>query len=177
MAPVPSQEIYLKKHPGERIADFYTLLKDPKVTQLLNFPFPGSLEEAEQILRARIQNAGLFFGVFLSASPTYIGFAELIPGPNSTAEMGYVLSSTYWGKGYGTEVSKLLVKMGFEELGYGKIIAHCDVENYASERLMIKCGMQKERVIPHHRYIRGQWRDSLRYAIEKSDYSPPSFNK
>ncbi|MBQ8135770.1 MAG: GNAT family N-acetyltransferase [Clostridia bacterium] len=59
---------------------------------------------------------------------------------DKTAEIGYVLSKKYWGKGYVTEAYKAVIDELFRN-GFTKIIAAHHVDNPASGRVMEKCGM------------------------------------
>lgn len=64
-----------------------------------------------------------------------------ITDDNKTAEIGYVLSKKYWGKGYITEVCKAVIDELFRN-GFTKITAAHHVDNPASGRVMEKCGMR-----------------------------------
>ena len=58
-----------------------------------------------------------------------------------TAEIGYVLSHNYWGRGYMTQALKRVILELFKD-GFDKIIAKHHIENIASGRVMEKCGMK-----------------------------------
>ena len=61
--------------------------------------------------------------------------------PNRSAEVGYVVSPSYQGRGYATEALKRLISFGFEILGLSRISAVCMDGNAASLRVMEKCGL------------------------------------
>lgn len=75
-------------------------------------------------------------------SKKVVGLAglELLAGSNEI-EAGYILSREYWGRGFGTEILKGLIKYGFSQLQCEKIIAISVPENLASIKVMEKCGM------------------------------------
>jgi RimJ/RimL family protein N-acetyltransferase len=79
--------------------------------------------------------------------------------------MGYVLNKDYWGRGIATEAARALVRFGFETLNLHRIFATCFPENKASERVLQKCGMSLEGRLRENLLMRGEWRDSLLYAI------------
>ncbi len=91
------------------------------------------------------------------------------------AEIGYMLLPPYWGKGYGTNVAQLLIRMGFTELGLKKVTACCNANNIASEAVMKKCGMHREALLKAVRYKDGEWQDELRYAITYTDWSEKTY--
>ncbi|BBB89531.1 MAG TPA: GNAT family protein [Methylomusa anaerophila] len=109
-----------------------------------------------------------FFAVVLgngdiigSAGFTVISRSET----GGVANLGWVLAKDYWGKGYATEAARLLIDYCFNILGFHKVIARCDAQNKASERVMIRCGMIKEAEHKQHVYSNGTWRDRYEYAI------------
>ena len=57
-----------------------------------------------------------------------------------------------WGMGYATEAARLLVCVGFEQLGLNRIFSTCDVANAASARVLEKAGLQREATLEQHKY-------------------------
>ncbi|HXV78280.1 MAG TPA: GNAT family N-acetyltransferase [Candidatus Binatia bacterium] len=85
-------------------------------------------------------------------------------------ELGYVLARSYWGKGYMTEVLKGLVDWALKQEEIYRIWSVCDVDNFASARVMEKAGMKREGVLRRwsmHPTISDEPRDSYCYAITK----------
>ena len=96
-----------------------------------------------------------------------------MPVPTS-AELGYRLRKAAWGKGYGTEVSRALIRKGFTELGVRRVVASTYADNVGSRRVMEKAGMTFVRTF---RYDAGDpatqelWEgDDVEYAIEQADW-------
>ena len=56
--------------------------------------------------------------------------------------LGYRLRKAAWGKGYGTEVARALIRKGFTELGVQRVVATADRVNYGSRRVMEKIGLR-----------------------------------
>ncbi len=88
---------------------------------------------------------------------------------NKTGRRGMAVNPDYWNRGIATEAGRAILKFGFEELGLHRIFAMCDVENRASARVMEKCGMKYEGTLRDDALVRGEWRNSLLYAILESD--------
>ena len=74
--------------------------------------------------------------------------------------------------GYATEAARLLVCVGFEQLGLNRIFSTCDVANAASARVLEKAGLQREATLEQHKYARGQWWTSFLYAVRREHWSP-----
>lgn len=87
------------------------------------------------------------------------------------AELGYVLSPEYWGKGIITEAAGELMRLGFEEMGLVRVQARCFKENGASERVMQKLGMTYEGTLRKMMAFKGRHWDLKMYSILKEEYA------
>ncbi|MFN2640433.1 MAG: GNAT family N-acetyltransferase [Actinomycetota bacterium] len=145
---------------------------DPDVVRFMPWGPHTPIEVAEFLLAteaSRDENPRKKYemAVTLRETNEVIGGAgiRVMNGENRHGEIGYVLRRDAWGAGYGTEIAGLLLTFGFSKLALHRISAGCDVENYGSERVMQKNGMRLEGRFRHNVFRRGEWRDSLLYAI------------
>jgi ribosomal-protein-alanine N-acetyltransferase len=111
------------------------------------------------------------FAIVLKDSGELIGGGGIHPtDPHQTiADMGYTLAKKYWGQGYGTEAAQCMTDFGFQVLKLHRIWATCRPENFASARVLEKCGMIREGYLQKNIWQRDRWVDSLLYAIVKED--------
>ncbi|WP_075617962.1 GNAT family N-acetyltransferase [Paenisporosarcina indica] len=107
------------------------------------------------------------WGIEYKENGKFIGTIDFVWWqPNQKiAEIGYVISKDYWGKGLATEVAKEIIKFGFEEMNLVRIQARCDVENIGSARVMEKAGMSFEGIIRKGIFVKGKHRDLKMYSI------------
>jgi RimJ/RimL family protein N-acetyltransferase len=56
-------------------------------------------------------------------------------------ELRYDFLREYWGKGYGTEAAKAVVRYAFYKMGIPELYAAVHPENIASERIIKRIGM------------------------------------
>jgi len=63
---------------------------------------------------------------------------------NRSADIGYVLNRSYWGRGYMTEAARAILDAAFRKLNLHRVWATCDIRNRASYRVMEKLGMRRE---------------------------------
>lgn len=84
--------------------------------------------------------------------------------------LGYVINSKFWGRGYATEAACALARFAFDELGMEKLMATCDARNSASEGVMKKLGMHQEQKLIRDKYIKGGYRDTLVYSVDRSTF-------
>jgi RimJ/RimL family protein N-acetyltransferase len=146
------------------------LNSDPAVMHFLTGGKPLGREEIERELvgwlRYYEQSRG--FGVWAAverSSGTFIGGFALEPGeqaggPAGSAELGYRLHRSAWGKGYGTEGSRALIAKAFTELGIDRVFAQTMAVNTASRRVMEKAGLV---------YVR-TWHESWPDPIDGSEH-------
>ncbi len=81
------------------------------------------------------------------------------------ADVGYVLSKKFWGKGYTTEALNEVIKFGFEKLNANRIEAHCDEDNIASYKVMEKAGMKYEGTLRRKVLVKNKFVNMRFYSI------------
>ncbi len=81
------------------------------------------------------------YAVFHKETGDYVGLAKFVFTNPGVAEIGYVLHKTFWGQGYGTEISKRMVQLSEVKKGVTEIIALIDPDNIASRKILMKCGL------------------------------------
>ena len=107
----------------------------------------------------------------MKESGTFVGLAGLSLSYDKfkLGEIYYKLLPDHLGIGYATEVSKALIKSGFEDFKLHKVEAGVATENLKSIRVLEKSGMTREglrrKILP----IRGEWKDNYHYAIVEDD--------
>ncbi|VEU82133.1 GNAT family N-acetyltransferase [Acholeplasma hippikon] len=84
-------------------------------------------------------------------------------------EIGWFIQSSLYNKGYATEAAKLLKDYLFYVKGINRLQSLCHEENKASEKVMIKIGMQKEGTLRAARKLNGEYVNMLIYSIIKED--------
>ena len=86
------------------------------------------------------------YAVVRKSDNELIGSAVLMHLPDNP-EIGWTIHRNYWRKGYGTEMGIALLKLGFEELKFHRIIAKCHALNIASYKIMERIGMRREALL------------------------------
>ena len=88
-------------------------------------------------------NEGPFvYPVLLKVDKTNIGYVQLVPVEDGW-EIGYHIAKRYTGKGYAAEAVRAFLPVMMKEHHLKQIIGICVAENYASRRVMEKCGITK----------------------------------
>jgi RimJ/RimL family protein N-acetyltransferase len=94
---------------------------------------------------------------------------------NHCAEIGYWMEKSMRGKGIGTIAAKVITDYGLRTLGFRRIDGLADVENSASQKLLISAGYEKEGIL-RNKVTRDDGRqiDMALFATTDSTWSPLS---
>jgi RimJ/RimL family protein N-acetyltransferase len=110
-----------------------------------------------------------------TATGEFLGWFHFRPGGGTditNVDLGYRLHRSVWNKGYATEGSHALIRMGFTDLGVERVFAHTMTVNTASRRVLEKCGLTLVRTTPYEGtdVIEGSEHGEVEYALTKSEW-------
>lgn len=91
-----------------------------------------------------------------------------------SAMVWFALDPTHHGNGYVTEAVRGLLAHAFDEVKLHRVWGDCDPRNPASARVMERAGMRREGHLVQNVWIKGEWCDSLLFAILASEWTPRS---
>ena len=141
---------------------------------------PKNEEEARKYLNWAMQCAeqeecvNFRYAVVLKDTEELIGSCELAFTNKDPAELAWELHRKYWRKGYGTEIGRTLLKLGFQTLGLRRIVADCNTLNRGSYKIMEKIGMRREaHYVKSYRgnsALNHAWCDKYAYAILRDEW-------
>ena len=101
-----------------------------------------------------------------------IGNIELRLTPAShRAELGIaVQDKTQWSKGFGTDAVRLALEYGFDDLELNRIELTVDSLNARGRRCYEKCGFVEEGLLRQHRFVEGQFGDTVVMSVLRSEW-------
>src|SRR5262249_36492363 len=76
-----------------------------------------------------------------------------------------------WGKGYGGEATRLLLRHAFATLNLHRVWLHVSAENTRAQRLYERLGFVREGVLRQHRFTEGRWRDTIVMGLLEGELS------
>lgn len=99
----------------------------------------------KQYKLATKETARIMLAVTLKQTGTIIGMVGIgnKEEVDNEIEIAYFISEEHSGKGYITEAAKAMLQWSFKTLGMEYIIAIVETDNYASQRVVEKCGFEK----------------------------------
>lgn len=89
---------------------------------------------------------------------------------NCCAEISYCLKSGSWGQGFMTEALDAMLKFGFEDYGFNRIVAKVMTGNAGSIKVLQKLGFVQEGILRESLYKNGQYQDLIVFSVLKSEY-------
>lgn len=113
----------------------------------MDIPPCRDIAEAVEIIRFHTEDSGCRWGLFDKATGQLAGTCGYhcwVTGEPSKAEIGYDLSSAWWGQGLMTEAITPVIRVGFELMGLELIEATADPANVRSARLLERLGFQRK---------------------------------
>ncbi len=130
------------------------------------FPSPYSVEDAQKFISMCLRQKPyqVFAIEFEGEYVGNIGLHQQGDVYRKTAELGYFIGEPWWGRGITTRAVKLICEYGFRELEVIKIFSGVFSFNTASQRVLEKCGFEREAVLRNAVIKKGQICDEIRYA-------------
>lgn len=90
--------------------------------------------------------------------------------PHKNAEIGYMLSEDYIGKGIMIKCCKALIDYGFQKLELNRVTIKCATENIKSRALAEKLGFKLEGIIEQNEWLYNHFVDHAHYGMLKENW-------
>jgi len=169
-------DLVLRKPVMKDAADIFRYASDEEVARYVLWEPHRSIGETRRFvrdLRRRI-HAGYpsSWAVALRSTGTVIGTVGFVSWSpvNRYAELGYSFSRSFWNRGYATQALQAVIDAVFRSLPVNRLEAQHDVRNPASGRVMQKCGLRQEGILRGRVLNKGEYVDTVLYAILRSDW-------
>jgi len=157
---------------SQHAADIFSLRSDEKVMQYIGRERAKNIEDAAAWIKIVAEgvdkNEAITWRISLKDNPDKlignIGFWRILQ-PHYRAEIGYLLSPDYWGKGLMQEAIQAVVEFGFTRIQLHSIEAHIDALNIASANILEKNKFIKEGYFKEDFFFAGKFRDTVIYSL------------
>jgi RimJ/RimL family protein N-acetyltransferase len=172
-----TERLIIREVTWDDLNDIFILESSPEVDEYNTLGIPDNINVTREYLRPFIEDQRAevrkkySWTIRLQATDEFIGLAgmTLTADRFKMGEIWYNLMPTHWGNGYATEVTKRLIRFGFEFLNLHRIEAGVATENKRSIKVLEKAGMTIEGIRRKILPIRGKWVDNYHYAILEDD--------
>lgn len=156
----------LEREDAPRLAGF---VNDPEVRRTVLTHRPMSVG-AEEAFLAGLPNApgDVMFGICPRDKDTLIGVTGLhkLDTKDRRADFGLLIGDkTQWGKGYGTEATRLMLDYAFGTLNLNKVTLEVFSNNPAGLRAYEKAGFQREGLLRQQHFLEGRYVDGILMGV------------
>ena len=167
--------VRLRRAEPSDLEDRWRWNNDPRVMQFLpRSAVPASREQLLAWLRKSAEDPGDAIELAVETSDgRHIGGASLrdFDWKTRKAEFAIMIGEPEcWGKGHGTDVTRLLLELGFDRLNLNRIWLTVDAEHSAAIRAYDKAGFREEGRLRQDRFLRGAYGDTILMAILREEW-------
>lgn len=176
--PLMTARLVLRPFAADDLDDLHAFRSLPEVARYLYWAPSDRAETAEVLTRKtdqyRLASAGdtLALAVVERATRRVVGEVSLrwLSAEHRQGELGYVFHPAVAGRGFATEAARVVLRLGFDELGLHRIIGRCDPRNEPSWRLLDRLGMRREAHFVQNEIFKGEWGDEYVYALLAAEW-------
>ena len=156
---------------------FFAIFSDPAVMRYWSSPPLADMAAAEQKIAgilAHYERCDLFqLAIERQSDRRMIGTCTLhqIHLQNRRAEVGYALSSAFWGNGYLNEAMRTLIDHAFGAMHLHRLEADIDPRNEASAKSLERLGFTREGFLRERWIVDGELSDSALYGLLANEWA------
>ncbi len=178
MLPLETPRLLLRPFQDSDLEAFVAYRSDPIIARYQGWEAPYSIANALAFIDEMKQKQPAVPGewyqiaIVLKTSLELIGDCafEVSEEDGQQAKIGYTLARPYHGSGYATEAVTGLLNYLFGDLKLHRVIALCDVDNFASIRLLERIGMRREGYYLESFWSKGEWSSEYGYGLLQSEW-------
>lgn len=154
----------------------FAVFSDPRVMRYWSSkPWTDVSRAVESIASdqaAMLAGQYLRVGIEIRSTSEFIGTCTLydFSAQCRRAELGYAMSSLFWGHGYMQEALTALLDYAFTELDLHRVEADVDPRNVPSSTLLERLGFLKEGHLRGRWIVEGEVSDTSLYGLLQSDW-------
>jgi RimJ/RimL family protein N-acetyltransferase len=172
---IEGDRVVLRKHAPENVSAFRRWYADPEVARLARYQdAPMRLDEIDRFFQLRALGAeSMTMAIHDRDTDRLIGscaFSQL-DGENGSAMYHITIGEKdTWGRGYGTEATRLMLDHAFGTLGLHRIALTVFEFNERAIRAYRRCGFQIEGRARESIWRDGRWWDELAMSVLSTEW-------
>lgn len=178
-----TENLIIKNHTEKNKELLYKWMNDPELAYYDDEdpePYEGPNWERMDKVMTRFMNSTyengndiIHLGIHKKKTNELIGYTMLamIDKYHKKCHLGLSIGNkNEWGKGYGTEIVKSMIKFAFNDLKMNRVGAEIYSHNSASIKIFKKCGFKHEGTIRQSVLKKGVYSDELIFGILKEEF-------
>ncbi|MBL0217714.1 MAG: GNAT family N-acetyltransferase [Myxococcales bacterium] len=171
---VATERLVLREFVEDDWRTVYAIESQPEVVRYQTndvYDEAAAREYVQGILVSAREVPRLVFDFAITLDGVMIGRTGMKRGDDPRmASLWFEVMPELQGKGYATEAARALLGYAFEEVKLHRVYGDCDPRNPSSARVMEKVGMRREAHLVQNVFIKGEWCDSLMFAMLASEW-------
>lgn len=175
LLPLTTERLRLRGHEYSDAVWLQSVYSHPEVARYL-LDEPWTPEDAarhvsERLVKTDLDSDAAALALVIERDGTPIGdvLLWLTDTERRVAEIGWVLAPNFGGQGYAREAVAEVLRISFEHYRLHRVTAQMDARNAASARLASALGMRQEAHMRQDWWNKGEWTDTLVFAMLASD--------
>lgn len=175
--PIRTARLTLRPLTESDVASLFEIHADPQAMRYWSAPVWKDDERGRAMLAKDLDPAAtdhLRLGIEAAESGRLLGTCSLfaINTQCRRAELGYMLASHAWGRGYMQEALRAFIDHGFEKLDLNRLEADTDPRNERSMRLLERLNFVKEGHFRERWIVDGEVSDAAMFGLLRRDWPP-----
>lgn len=167
--------VVLRRHVPDNLQAFRRWYADPEIARLARYQeAPMRPEEIERFFAARVMGAdALAMAIHERVTDRLVGTCALsqLDGDNGSALFHITIGEKdVWGRGYGTEATRLMLDHAIGTLGLHRVALFVFEFNERAIRAYQRCGFVLEGRSRESIWRDGRWWDELAMSVLESDW-------
>ena len=179
---IETEQLIIRNFMNDDLQDLYNIVNAEEIMKYVPFTKSRTIVECENLLHNIMMKrykestpenfVGFILLVVCKETNKAVGFVGLCPltYDKTENELFYGFFKEYWGKGYGTEIARSMVKFGMEYMKLSKMVATVNEGNDISIKILIKAGMNYEKIIDDEDTKDSSYEGELFYSISLNEY-------
>lgn len=174
---IETKRLILRKFTSDDAANMYkNWASDDEVTKFLTWPTHTSIEVSKSIIELWIKETKLLqnyqWCIELKEIKEAIGSIGVVHMNEKieAVEIGYCIGKEFWNRGLMTEAFNAIIYFFFMEVGVIQIKGRHDINNPASGKVMLNCGLKFEGIQPRAATNNTGICDLACYTILREDF-------
>ena len=168
-----TKDLILKPFKVDYAEDMYNnWATDPNVNKFLSWDLHKSVDESRSLIEMWVEKGGYDWALYHKETGMIIGAINVVKIEERyfLGEVGYCMSSKFWGRGLMTQALGAVITFLFEDIGLNRVELKHAIENIGSGRVMEKNGLKLEGVLRQGSFAHGTFFDTNIYSILRSEY-------
>jgi RimJ/RimL family protein N-acetyltransferase len=174
--PLETERLLIRPPCSEDAEQLHAVYGDPEAMRCIPGGAAASIEETRRrvarYIDVQAECGFTLWAVVEKSSGQIIGDCGLFPleGRGPEVEIAYRFGRAHWGRGYATEAARAFLALGFDGMGFHRIIGRTEARNAPSARVLEKLGMRREGLLVENEWVKGEWQSELVYAMLEHEW-------